>query len=178
MLKIATFDIEVSDLNGDRGHTLCAVIKPENHKPEIFRIDEYPMWKKEIWNDSDIVKAIRERLKEFDVIVTHYGRGFDWPFLQSRLLKYGLPFLDEKLHIDCYRLAKKHLRISSRSLASLGRHCKIQEEKMKLPWETWEKASHGHIPSMDLLVERCISDTRITSDLFNKLVPLIKSIVR
>ena len=177
-MDIACFDIEANDLAANRGHLLCAVIKPEKKKPEVFRIDEYPIFRKEIWNDIEVVRAVCDRLNEFDLIVTHYGRGYDWPFLQARLLKHGFPFLKEKMHVDLYRIARKHLRVSSRSLGELGRHCRLPEQKMKLPWEIWELASHGHKDSMDTLVERCISDTRITEDLFNKLLPLIKSIVR
>jgi hypothetical protein len=71
--EVVTFDIEATSLNASFGYALCAAIKPIGKKARIYRIDDYPSYKQEPWDDSKLVEDISKDLERCDIVVTWNG---------------------------------------------------------------------------------------------------------
>ena len=91
-IKLLTLDIETTDLNGDRGHILCACAKWVG-KPKLYkwRIDDTPGYgetPKSYYNDSAIVTGLKDLASGADAIIAYYGGygRFDVPFINTRLI--------------------------------------------------------------------------------------------
>lgn len=162
-MKTCILDMETTDLKADFGRIICAVIKEYGTRRDyrVFKPSDYK-------NDSKTVLAIRDKLEKYHICVTHYGKGFDIPFLNSRLFIMGEQRLKPMFHVDTYYIAHYHLKaISRKSLKNLGDSLRLDEEKMNIPKWVWNGARDGDKECIAKIIKRCISDVKMTEDLYN-----------
>ena len=128
-MRKAFFDIECNHLNADWGLLICACIKWSDKKTiETFRITDHKQ--ASLNDDRGIAKAIRDSLEEAYTIVTWYGKKFDVPYLQSRLLKWGETIMSPNIsHLDLWATARYQLRLSSNRLANIERFLELDATK-------------------------------------------------
>src|SRR5262245_25969982 len=106
-ISCCCFDLETTNLAGDFGIILCAVIKPAHAGSRIFRADRLrKSWLTRRSNDRAILRAVVEELSNYDIWVAHNGARFDVPFLRTRLLRWSMPPLPNKKLIDPVLLAR------------------------------------------------------------------------
>ena len=74
---------------------------------------DFPAWSEDVNDDGELVAAAYEILKDADGIVTHYGKKFDLPFLNTRLMFHGFPPLPVGPHIDTKTVASRKLKLFS-----------------------------------------------------------------
>lgn len=174
-MKFACFDIEATNLAANFGFLLSAVIKPLEGEPVIFRIDKYQGYKREIWNDKKILLAVTEELQspKYDVIISHYGKKYDIPFLNTRLLGHGLHVMPYKRHIDTYNTIRYKLRLHRNTLNAAGDFL-TERKKTPLNGEHWIKASHGCKKSIDYVVDHCVKDVELLEDVYTQIKDLIR----
>lgn len=172
-MNVAFFDIETTNLKADFGQLLCACIKSPGKRTEVYR-------RKYVGNrfedDHRIVHEIARRLRDFDVVVTYYGRGFDVPFLRSRMMKHGYKGGHTFFHIDLYFKTRGLLQLSSGRLARLQEYMGLKTSKTHLRPECWAKAASGDERSIRKIVTHCIKDVEVLEDLYERVMPYIKSI--
>jgi DNA polymerase elongation subunit (family B) len=178
--KIGVWDIEASGLNANGGFIICAsVVDPHTMKVKTFRIDKYKGYRKDTWNDSQLVEDLVAYLNSLDIWVTFYGTRFDLPFVNTRVLYWNaqgatIPFLANVPHVDVHRTARNKLKLHSNRLASvlelLGRG-----EKTPLDLPVWIRAAGGHKPSLNYIVEHCEVDAKRTAEAYLDLLPLIQA---
>src|SRR5574341_1463096 len=91
---LAFVDIETSNLNADFGTVVVVSIKPYGQSPVTFTAKP--------GRDKALLKAVSAELAKYPVWITFYGKLFDMPVLQSRLVRHGLLALPRHHHIDIY----------------------------------------------------------------------------
>lgn len=176
MLDFVSFDIETSNLKADFSIVLSAVIKPFGKSPLVYRADAYPYWKDNRANDAELVADIAGELAKHAIIITHYGTGFDIPYLRTKMTKYGLPPLPPAFAVDSYQIAKKNFQVGSRRLASLSSYFDLGE-KSNVDGQLWVDAAYnGSKKAMDEIVEHNIQDCIILERLAAISFPYLKSI--
>jgi len=168
LFKIGVLDVETTGLWADFGYVLVAIIKDiETNKYEVFRLDETPSYRNiknrqspQFWRriDYEILKRIREQYEQYDIIVHFNGRNFDIKFLNTRLVKNGLPVLPEMKQLDIYQIARSKLRLRSKRLSALKEFLEIDEEESGHKWEYWQMAANGIGVGFDFVVEHCKKD--------------------
>ena len=168
-MKIISFDIEATNLDADFGYVICFAYKELGMPAKVLSISDYDIHETEPWNDKLLIQDILEIIKSADIVVSYYGKGFDWGFLNARLLANGLEPLPEVPHVDLYWTAKRILKISSRSMANVGEQLNLKERKMYIPRKTWIMAQGGHLPSIRELSRRCKSDTLVLEQTYLRL---------
>lgn len=126
-------------------------------------------WNKDINDDYEVVKAIREVLINADGIVTHNGLRFDFKFLQSRLTHHGLPPLPKIPHIDTCRVAKSNLYLFNNRLNTVAEHlgCHLKMENGGA--ELWDKVADRQKTAMKTMTAYCKQDVRVLEEVFLKL---------
>lgn len=175
--RVAMFDIECTELVANRGHILCASLKTSDEDtPKTWRIDDYKLFKKEPWNDRELCTDLAEALEGCDLLVGWYSSRYDWPFLNSRLVKNGLLPLDRRLHHDLWRTARANLCLTSNRLESVSDFLGTKIKKNHLDWVTWEKAAFGIKEAMDYLAEHCELDVLVLEEAFDRLKGFIRQV--
>lgn len=156
------FDIEATGLRGDYNSILVASFKHFNDKPVSYVV-------KQPGNDKGLVRAVRDHLESLDVWVTYYGKGFDIPMLNTRLLKWGYEPVKKKPHLDLYFTLKSGLLTARRSQGHLLSWLEAPEQKMTVGADTWNAIlADPKGKPMKVMIERCESDVEGLQGLYER----------
>ena len=169
MITSACFDLETSSLNADFGVVLCAVVQGSDcGEPLVLRGDAYKAWKRGRSDDSALVEDIAAVLDRYDVLVAHNGKRFDIPFLQTRLMRWGLPPLPTPKLVDPVLVARNKLRMSSNSLRRLLDFFGLNQ-KTEVAGDYWMRAAlDGDREAMDYIVDHCVKDVEMLVQLLDR----------
>lgn len=181
---IVSFDIEATGLRGDYNSILCVSIRPVGGDAITFSIDTPG-------RDKVVVKEAAEVLRNMDCWISYYGKGFDFPMINTRLVKWGLEPLRRKPHIDMYYMLKSNLLTARRSQAHLLSWLRINEigeqanfdgapsvEKMSVSADEWNEVLANPSKVMKTMIKRCESDTLGLQALYLRTKHLIKDVTR
>lgn len=181
-MKIATFDLETSDLKANFGIVLCGSVKYlDNDEVITFRGDEYTTWHRDRYNDKALVVDIVDALREANILVAHNGVNFDLRYLNTRLIGWGLRPIPRKMVIDPCLVARKTLRLHSNSLDAMATWLGAQDQKTAVTPEIWRKATLSLDPvenrfAMDYIVDHCERDVRMLEEVYQKVTPLLTKV--
>ena len=164
-------DIESTGFRGDYNSVLVVSVLPFHGLPESFAV-------KQPGNDEKVVKDAKRAMEKLDAWVTYYGKGFDIPMLNTRLLKWGLTPINPRPHIDMYYSLKYALLTSRHSQSHLLSWLQTPEQKMGVSADVWASISRNPKKYMPEMIERCESDCKGLQDLYDKTKHLIKDIKR
>jgi len=156
---------------------ICAGWKEyESGRTHCINAWDFPAWKRDVNNDKHVVKALYEVLKDADAIVTHHGKKFDLPHLQTRLKKHKLNSLHNIPHIDTKQTASRHLYSFNNRLGYLGEQFVGDKKLDHEGWPLWVKV-HGRDPkAMDKITRYCKQDVKLLEKIFHDMRPLITNI--
>lgn len=167
--SLAFVDIEATGVKGDYNSVLVVSVKPYNLDPISFAI-------KQPGNDQKVVREAKEFLEGFNCWVTYYGKGFDIPMLNTRLLKWKLLPIQPRHHIDLYYTLKSHILTGRRSQAHLLEWLETPQQKMTVSGEVWNRILYNTPEEMKKMVARCESDAVGLEALYKETRHLIRDI--
>lgn len=166
----ACFDIETTDLKADGGRIICASIKPLGGPVETYYSDLYT--KNGGDDDKKVITLIRDRLRDFDYVITWYGTGFDMPFLKTRLLIQDQEPLGEIYHLDLYYTSRFHYLFNNNRMQTVeealfaGKSLKtrlgrmIWADAVRFDWKKRKAAC-------DYIANHCEMDVESLENIFN-----------
>lgn len=148
--RLFVWDIESTGLNCDYNSVLVVSVLPFGGKPVTFKVAQPG-------NDKKVVREAAEYLGTAAAWVTFYGKGFDVPMMNGRLLKWGLPPLPKIHHADVFFQLVGKINTSRKSQAHIARWLGLPEKKMDVAPGEWNSVLHDPA-AMRVLVKRCESD--------------------
>jgi hypothetical protein len=165
-LKIATWDCEAWDLSPEFAPLLCVSIEDVyTKKMTTFRNDKYVKAGKAdgMADDHALVVDARDFIEQFDMTYGWYSKGYDFQLLNTRLSKWGERLLIPHWHIDgtWYFRGWRGVKPKSSKLKHVAEFYGI-EQKPEVPPDVWLNARGGQKKAMDIVVDRCEADVRIT----------------
>lgn len=163
-------DIESTGLKGDYGSALVVSVKPYKAKPISVVV-------KQVGHDQKVVREAKELLERADCWVTYYGKMFDIPFLNTRLLRWGEKPIEKKPHIDMYFTLKSNIVTARKSQSHLLLWLGTQEQKMGVSADTWAQIGVDS-KNLSTMTKRCESDVIGLEGLYDKTKHLIREITR
>ena len=169
-LRVAYWDIETTSLRPEMGRVICSVIcsfpSMEYH---VLRQDDIAGLAN-FTDDRKIVKQTRDILERHHIIMGWYSKGFDVPFLNTRLVSHGERKLKNHLHFDPYYCHKgwHGIKPTRGSLEAAVEFYGLDERKYKVDKRVWADASIGKRYAMDIIAERCKSDVRLLAQIVEK----------
>ncbi len=172
VFRIVILDIETSSLEADGGVIVGAGLMTEQGKSEYFQA-------KKTSEEKLLLTKLLKRLDSFDVIVTWSGRGFDIPFLTTRVLKHNLdprPVL-RKMHLDLNEVVKSRLRLTFTYLDHVCDFFEIKRDKGPMGLEVphlFVRALEGDEDALRSIRDHCLDDLRVTREVFLRLRPLLE----
>lgn len=169
--NVAFIDIESTSLGPDYGSMLVGSIKPLNKEPYSFAVTKPG-------EDRNAIEKLTKDMDRYKLWVTYYGKGFDIPFIQARLLRHGLPALNKQPHADMYFALRKKLILSRGSMAHIASWLKLPEQKMSVSASVWSEVIASPKVHMPMLIERCESDCAVLEKLWKRTKHLIRDIKR
>ena len=173
--KIIVFDLETINLKADLSPILCFGWKIHGEGgARCIGIWDYPV-KERPFDDRRLCREIAKIMSEADAVVAHFGRGFDWPFLKSRLLYNRAGFLPPLRVLDTWKIAKDNLLITSNRLKSVAKFLRLKQQKGDSGgWDTWLNVVNGNKRAIAKMAWYCKQDVRCLDAVFTALRPFIK----
>jgi uncharacterized protein YprB with RNaseH-like and TPR domain len=170
--KIAFVDIEATGLRGDYNSVLVVVVKPYGGKAKVFKV-------KQAGNDKKVVREVKEELEKYEAWVTFYGKGYDIPMLNTRLLRWRINPIEKRPHVDLYYTLKYNTLMSRRGQGAVLRFLGTAQEKMDMSPEAWnEVITNPKGRPMQQMIARCVSDVEGLEAMYKETRHLIRDIKR
>lgn len=171
--KLVFFDIEATGLRGDYNSILVISIKPYHQDPISFSVMQPG-------NDRRVVRQAADYLSSDKALIWcgYYSKGFDFPMITTRLLKWGLPPLEKKLHLDMYYMLKSKILTARRSQGHLLSWLGTENTKMGVGADVWNNVLEDPKKHMPTMIKRCESDCAGLEDLYDKTSHLILEVTR
>ena len=169
--KMVFWDLETTGFKGDYNSILVSSFKEYGKKPFTVHVEA-------VGNDQKVARLTKEILSEYQTVVTYYGKGFDWPMLNTRLTKWGKAPANPMLHLDLYFTLKPKFLLASKGLGAVGRFLGTKEDKMFVGTEVWSEMGFNMKKHMPTMIKRCESDIILLEDVYKKTKPLIRDLKR
>lgn len=177
--RVGFWDLEASGLKATFGGLYCGSVKELRGKTRTFRIDEGPGYSKHPWDDKWVCKKVRDELETYQVVVGYnsvgaYNKGFDLPFLNSRLVFHKERIVSSEVkHVDLYLVTRNKLQLHSNRLEALLDYLGTKTRKTPLRPEDWRRAAAGEKRAMDRIVAHNIPDVVALEEAFLRLIPFL-----
>lgn len=174
-IRFAVLDIECTALDASYGRILCVCLKfCDEDKPVALVAPS-------LKDEKGMLKDLVKEWEEVDVVVTWNGKMFDIPYINARLLHYGLRPLVQKMHIDL-RWQSAKLRTRGNSLESASKDARTKTSKHAVTAEGWVLAAQGEPEErkkfLNEIVKHCKHDVIVTEQMLRHFRFLITQIVR
>lgn len=164
-------DIEATGLKGDYNSILCMSFKPWGKRAYTFQVEKPG-------RDRILVRDIKNELEKYAIWCSYFGRGFDLPDINTRLLYHHYMPVEKRPHLDMYWQLKAKLLNSRRSQGHLLNWLKLPEQKMSVSAETWNEVLANPARAMREMVARNVSDVVGLECLYNRTKHLITDITK
>ncbi len=163
------WDIEATGLRGDFNSILCVSFKPYGRAAYSLRVPA-------VGNDRKVVEEVKRELESYKVWATYYGKGFDVPMLQTRLLKWGQEPVEPRHHLDLYFTLKPKLLMARRAMGAMAEFLDTPQQKQHVSQNTWSEMPFELNKHMPTMVKRCESDCAVLEDVYKKTRHLIRDL--
>ncbi len=170
--RIVVLDIETSSLEADAGILVGAGLLPEKGMGEYLGV-------RRTVEEKSVLVRLLSRLSKYDVIITWNGRGFDLPYLTTRLLSHGLdprPLMGKR-HIDLNEIVKSRLRLTFTYLDHVCDFFGIARKKglmgMDVP-QLYLRAQESDGKALKAIRDHCLDDLEATRKVYLRLKPLLE----
>lgn len=176
-MHVLFYDTESTDLAASWGRILCASYATLDGEVYTHRRDDYADQMATNIDDGPLLAHVKATLEAADLIIGWNSILHDIPLLNARLAKNGMdPIRTGERHgvrhLDLMWYAGgQSMKIGSRRLDSVAKFFNCENQKTALDGETWQLASAGDEPAMDLIVEHCEADVLVLRDVFPHLAP-------
>jgi len=187
-LKVLFLDIETSPNLGwcwgkyeqniikfeQESYMLCFTAKWLGSKEVItFGLDDFPAYKKDKKNDSELVKKLWELLDEADIVVAHNGDSFDIKKTNARFLMNGLGPPSPFRSIDTKKVAKKYFLLNSNKLDDIGKNLNVGKKLSTGGFKLWLGCMDGNETCWKKMKKYNKQDVVLLEDVYLKLRPWI-----
>jgi uncharacterized protein YprB with RNaseH-like and TPR domain len=128
-----------------------------------------------VQNDENLLISVHKVLSCADVLVGHNSVRFDFKKLNARFIKHGLAPLNNFIHIDTLKIARKHFAFTSNKLSYLAEYLKCdikKSEHQKFPgMNLWAECLKGNPEAFQEMESYNKTDVDVLELVYNKLAP-------
>lgn len=135
---------------------------------------DFPSWKKGVWNDKDVVKALREVIVKYDIVAGQNSEQFDIKLLNTRLAFHNLEIIPEGKTFDTKKIAKSKLKLPSYSLEIMANFFGLEGKYHHSGMDMWFGCRDGVRSFQKEMVHYCNIDVIKTKDILLRLLPFVK----
>lgn len=126
-------------------------------------------------NDKKVVASICELLAQCDIVVSHYGRKFDVPKIDTRRLKHKLPMFPMPKHEDTKFMANKY-SFTSNKLEYIAKYLDTSNKKLTTKrkfqgMELWKECLAGNRDAWREMATYNKQDVYTLQDVYKELAP-------
>jgi len=159
-------DIETFGLDASFGVMLSWCLKPAGDSHilhDVFTSRDITR-EKPGEEDRRIVASVVDAIRQFDLIITHYGNDwrFDMPFVRTRACAMHIPFPEygRIRQLDTYPILKSKFRLKSNRQEHAVRALLGKTEKTHVEGHIWRAAMRGDKKALSYVLDHNRRDVR------------------
>lgn len=140
----------------------------------VMSLPEFPIFKKDQRNDSQLVKKLHKLFDEADIIIAHNGNGFDQKWSYGRFAVHGLPPPSPAKYVDTLLVSRSKFKFNSNKLNDLGKYFGIGSKIETGGIELWKGCIERNDPkSWNKMCKYNKKDVVLLEKIYLKLLPYI-----
>lgn len=144
-----------------------------DEKAHVVAMSDFPRYKKDKDDDTDVVKALWELADKADVLVAHNGNDFDIKRMNARFLALGMKPPTPYKTVDTKRIAKAYFKFDSNKLDDLADYLGIGRKLETGGKELWFKCMDGDKKAWNLMKRYNKWDVVLLEKVYKKMLPFI-----
>lgn len=170
-MRTFVWDLETTNLRADIGSLRVACFAELNADGSIKQLQTRDVL--DLKGEKNLAQWIVTRVKEADVLIGHNSDAFDKNFLNGVLIRWDLPKIPKRMHIDTLQIARHGMKglLQSCSMENLADYFRLPIKKDKPSKHDWRGANNLEEESLKRIRHRCIEDVKVNVLLWNKLKP-------
>lgn len=115
----------------------------DKQKIYTHALPDYPRFKSDKHDDSDLVKELWRVFDAADIVIAHNGDRFDVRKANARFIEHGLKPPTPYKQIDTLKIARKHFKFDSNRLDDLGRYLGVGRKIPNTGKKLWLSCMEG-----------------------------------
>lgn len=140
-------------------------------KTYVKALPDYATYKKDKYNDIELVKDLWKLFDEADIIIAHNGNSFDIKKSNARFIKHKLRPPSPSKYIDTKLVAKKYLKMDSNKLDDLGDYFGIGRKINTGGFELWLGCEAGDKKAWKKMCDYNIQDVVLLEKVYLEMLP-------
>lgn len=138
------------------------------------QLPDYKGYKKNPYNDKELVRDLLKLMNEADIIIGHNGRAFDWKKSLYKFVVHGFQPPPQNKIIDTMTIAGQ-LGFTSKSLENVAHDLGLGGKRKHSGFETWEKCVAGKMSAWKELKWYNNGDIVVLREVAKRFKPFIKN---
>lgn len=143
-------------------------------KVHVINITDFPLFKKDIHDDTEVLKAFSKIAEQADILVGHNIDKFDIKKFNARLVKKKLAPVPRTKTIDTLKLARQYFGFSHNSLDAVSRELGVGG-KVSNKKGMWRRCFEGIVKDLLKMARYCKNDIVINKGVLRILIPFMKT---
>lgn len=140
-------------------------------KTTVYALPDYRGYRKNLEDDSLLVKDLWKLFDEADIIVAHNGDGFDIRKANARFIQHCLGVPSPYKTVDTLKLAKKYFKFDSNKLNDLAQYLGLGRKLDIGSFNTWMGCMTGDKKAWKKMVVYNKHDVELLDDVYRRLRP-------
>ena len=136
-------------------------------------LPDYPRYKKNKEDDTDLIKDLHGLFDEADILVAHNGDRFDIRKAHARFISTGLRPPSPSRTIDTLKVARKHFLFESNKLNDLGNLLRVGKKIPHTGFDLWLRCMSGDPRAWGVMRRYNRQDVVLLERVYEKLRPYI-----
>lgn len=131
--------------------------------------------KKDVEDDYELTKALRDLFDEADVVIGQNSKRFDTRTVNARIQKHRIAPPSPYQHGDTKIIAKRHFDLPSYSLEYMANYFGLTLKKLKskkfVGFDLWIACMAGNLEAFEEMRRYNMRDVEVTEELYNLIAP-------
>jgi len=137
-------------------------------KMHVVALNDFKSYKKDKFNDYELVKKLYELFNEADVIIAHNGNSFDQKKAQARFIYWGFNPPAPYKQIDTKLVFKRYFNLNSNKLDDIANYLGIGRKIQTGGFNLWLGCMNGDKKAWDKMKRYNIQDVVLLEKVYKK----------
>lgn len=145
-------------------------------KTQVVALPDFPLYKKNNKSDLEVVKKLHALFDEADIIIAHNGDSFDVKKSNARFIFHKLSPPSPYKTIDTLKIARKHFKLTSNRLGSVGEYLGLGAKEETGGFALWESCMQGDMEAWNQMKKYNKRDVELLELVYCVLQPWVKNV--
>jgi DNA polymerase elongation subunit (family B) len=137
----------------------------------VKALPDYPLYKRDKFDDRALVQDLHKLLSQADVLVAHNGDAFDTKKANARFIIHGLDPIPPLKSVDTLKIARRNFSFNSNRLDDLGNYLGIGRKLVHTGKHLWLACLDGNLDAWKTMRKYNVQDVLLLERLYKKVRP-------